>query len=76
MDRTQLVGGKPAVSKAILVTLNALIASDVGFLAGIFAGATGDLTLDVAAGVGFGAAAGAFGIGMRVVTFIRSTSHH
>jgi hypothetical protein len=76
VDRTQLVGGKPPVSKAILVTLNALIASDVGFLVGIFAGTMGDLALDAATGVGAGAAAGAFGIGMRVVTFIRSTSHH
>jgi hypothetical protein len=76
VDRTQLIGSKPPVSKAILVTLNALIASDVGFIVGIFAGTVGELTLDAAAGVGACAAAGAFGIGMRIVAFIRSTSHH
>lgn len=73
MDPTQPLQPPVDVSKAILVTLLALIATNCGFIVGIFARAVGHLTPYAASVAGAGAAVAAFTIGMGVARFLRST---
>ncbi|MFF1405150.1 hypothetical protein [Streptomyces sp. NPDC058294] len=74
MDPTQPLQPSAAVSKAILVTLLALIATNWGFIVGIFARTVGHLTPYSASVAGAGAATAAFGIGMGVAEFLRSAT--
>ncbi|MFF0386938.1 hypothetical protein [Streptomyces sp. NPDC004286] len=72
MDPTQQLQPAGAVSNAILVTLLALIATNCGFVGGIFARTVGHLTMYSACVAGAGVTMAAFGIGLGVAKFILS----
>ncbi|WP_333776759.1 hypothetical protein [Streptomyces sp. IBSBF 3136] len=59
------------LSKAMLVTLLALIAGFAGIVVGIFAGSVGHLTLFAATAVAVAAAVGTFGLGLAVLAYLR-----
>ncbi|MBL1086870.1 hypothetical protein JK359_33735 [Streptomyces actinomycinicus] len=75
MDHTQPAQIQAHVSNAILVTLMALAAMNIGFIVGIFARAVGHLTPYSASGTGAGAAITMFTIAMGTVKFLKSNDH-
>ncbi|MEV5440914.1 hypothetical protein AB0K80_33665 [Streptomyces sp. NPDC052682] len=71
MDSTQNDVASPGPSSAMLITSMALGAGNVGFAAGVFGSAVGNLSFYAATATGVSTGAGAFVIGLTIAAFLK-----